>query len=624
MKMSRSATRQRLLNICVAGLIAALYTVITVIVGAVGLANGAIQFRVSEALCVLPVFLPAAIPGLTIGCLISNLILGCLWQDVIFGSLATLLGAVGAYWLRRHAWLVPLPTVLANVIIVPPVLAYAYNVEEGLAFLMITVGIGEILSAYVLGLIFLGGLQKSAGRTLLSAFGRTAPSKKKETWTIQMPTQVQRAIDRLEAAGFEAYAVGGCVRDTILGRTPNDWDITTSALPNETASVFRDCRIIETGIQHGTLTVILDGMSLEITTFRSDGEYLDNRHPASVTFAKRVEDDLSRRDFTVNAMAYHPNRGLVDLFGGREDLKNRRIACVGDAITRFEEDGLRILRALRFAAVLDFEIAPETAEAIHHCRHLLGNIAVERLREELCKLLCGVGAVRILREYHDVIAVFIPEISACVDFDQNTKYHCYDVYEHLLQALDRVEGKDLWTHLAAFLHDVGKPQCYTEDENGGHFKGHGEVSAALTETILRRLKFDNATIESVTRLVAYHDRPIAAEPRAVKRLMRAMPDEDILRLMELKRCDRLAHAEAYCTPGEELTRIPKIMQQIREADECISLRTLAIKGDDLMEMGIPKGKEIGRILGALLEEVIDGNLSNEHEALCKAAKEMMK
>ena len=621
--MRKSATQQRLFNICVAGLIAALYTVLTVIVGSFGLANGAIQLRVSEALCVLPFFTFAAIPGLTIGCLLSNLLLGCLWQDVIFGSLATLLGAVGAYLIRRHEWLVPLPTVIANVLIVPPILAYAYHAEEGLLFLMLTVGIGEILSAYVLGMIFLGALRRRGTKLFSVSYKPDTPGKQPEQICMELPTQVFAAIDLLESAGFEAYAVGGCVRDSILGRTPNDWDITTSARPEETATVFRNCRTIETGVQHGTLTVILDGMPLEITTFRADGEYLDNRHPASVTFARKVEDDLSRRDFTVNAMAYHPKRGLVDRFGGREDLKNRRIACVGDPATRFGEDGLRILRAIRFAAVLDFDIAPETERAIHDCRDLLQNIAAERLREEFCKLLCGVGAVRILRQYHDVIAVFIPEGASCVGFDQNTKYHCYDVYEHLLQTVDRIEGDDLRTHLAAFLHDIGKPPCYTEDADGGHFKGHGELSATMTETILRRLKFDNATIESVTRLVAYHDRPIAAEARAVKRLMRAMPDEDVLRLMEIKRCDRLAHAKDYCTPSEAISEIPKIMQQIREADECISLRTLEIKGDDLIAMGVPKGKEIGRILNALLEEVMDGKLPNAHEVLCHAAKEMI-
>lgn len=445
--------------------------------------------------------------------------------------------------------------------------------------------------------------------------------KRQMNLDILIPTYAQAAIERLEAAGYEAYTVGGCVRDVMLGRTPNDWDITTSARPEEMKTVFSDCRTIETGIKHGTLTVIIDGMPLEITTYRCDGEYLDNRHPASVTFSRAVEDDLSRRDFTVNAMAYHPTRGLVDLFLGREDLKLHRIACVGDPDTRFGEDGLRILRAIRFAAVLDFEIDPATADAIHRLRNLLSNIAAERLREEFCKLICGVGAVRILREYADVIGVLIPEILDCVGFEQNTKYHCYDVYEHLLQTLARVEGKDLITCLAAFLHDIGKPHCYTEDENGGHFKGHGAISTTIVDTVMKRLKFDNATRESVTALVDYHDRPIAAEPRAVKRLMRVMSDADILRLMEIKRCDRLAHAKDYATPSEAIFEIPKLVEAIRAADECISLRTLAVKGDDLMALGVPKGKEIGRVLNLLLDAVIDGELPNEREALLNAVKE---
>ena len=617
--MRKSATQQRLLYVCMAGLIAALYTVLTVLVGAFGLASGAIQLRISEALCVLPIFLPAAIPGLTIGCLVSNLWTGCLWQDVLFGTLATFLGAWGAYLLRRHKWLVPIPTVLANTVIVPLVLKYAYHLEDGVLFLMLTVGIGEILSAYVLGMLFLGALSK---RT--TVFTRLLPKSTKVTpHAFTIPAAAGAAIARLERAGYEAYAVGGCVRDTILGRVPNDWDITTSARPEETSEVFSDCRTIETGIQHGTLTVLFDGMPLEITTYRCDGEYLDNRHPASVSFAARVEDDLSRRDFTVNAMAYHPTRGLVDLFGGRADLAARRISCVGDAKTRFEEDGLRILRALRFASVLDFEISPDTAQAIHDCRALLQNIAVERLREELCKLICGKGAVRILREYSDVIGEIVPELLACVGFAQNTKYHCYDVYEHTLQALEREETADLCTRLAILLHDIGKPQCYTEDAEGGHFKGHGAVGTDMTETILRRLKFDNATTETVVRLVAYHDREIPVEKKSVKRLMRAMPDADILRLMEVKRCDRLAHAEGYNEPSEAIVQIPRLVEEIRAADECLSLRTLAVGGDDLMQLGVPKGREIGRILTALLDAVIDGELPNEHEALLEAARKMI-
>lgn len=441
---------------------------------------------------------------------------------------------------------------------------------------------------------------------------------------ISMPKTVQTAIERLEAAGFEAYAVGGCVRDTVLGRKPNDWDITTSARPEQTASVFSDCRTVETGIVHGTLTIILDGMPLEITTYRNDGEYADNRHPVKVAFSERVEDDLARRDFTVNAMAYHPARGLVDLYGGMDDLDRRVIACVGDAETRFREDGLRILRAVRFASVLDFEIDPTTAQAIHDCRGLLHNIAAERIREEFCKLICGRGAVRILREYADVMSVFLPELGRCVGFAQNTKYHCFDVFEHSLRALEVCRSDDPITRLAVLFHDVGKPLCYTEDEQGGHFKGHGDIGTALVETVLRRLRFDNATIESVTRLVEYHDRPIPPEPKSVKRLMRRMSDENILRLMEVQRCDRLAHAPEYTDLSPALEEIPRVMRAIREADECLSLAKLAVKGADLMAEGIPAGKQLGAILNALLEDVIDGNLPNERDPLLQAALEYQK
>ena len=283
---------------------------------------------------------------------------------------------------------------------------------------------------------------------------------------------------------------------------------------------------------------------------------------------------------------------------------------------------MRILRAIRFASVLNFEIAPETDRAIRECRHLLSNIAAERIREEFCKLITGVGAVRILRDYHEVIEVFIPELAPCVGFAQNTKYHCYDVYEHILQSLALVEGEDLRTRLGVFFHDIGKPRCYTEDATGGHFKGHGDTGAEMTQGIMRRLRFDNATTESVVRLVSYHDREIEPAPRSVKRLMRAMPDEDILRLMEIKRCDRMAHAKGYDQPSSALVEIPRIMREIREEDACFSLRTLAVNGSDLMSIGVPKGREIGRILGALLEAVIDGELPNERDTLLDAAKKM--
>lgn len=432
---------------------------------------------------------------------------------------------------------------------------------------------------------------------------------------ITVPNSIKWTVNRLEAAGFEAWAVGGCVRDSFLGRTPNDWDVTTSALPSDVTAVFSDCRTVETGIQHGTVTLILEGELIEITTYRTDGAYEDNRHPTSVSFASRVEDDLSRRDFTVNAMAYHEKRGLVDLFGGQNDLKNRIIACVGDPETRFCEDGLRILRAIRFASVLDFTLEPETAKAVHKCRSLLSGIAAERIREEFCKLIRGVGAVRILREYIDVISVFLPELGACVGFEQNTKYHCWDVFEHTLHALEITESDDLITRLAILLHDVGKPLCYTEDESGGHFKGHGPVGTELTANILKRLRFDNATADAVTLLVKLHDCAYPAEVRTVKRLMQKTSDENILRLMEVQRCDRLAHAPLYREHASAIFEIPVLLRQIREANECFSLSGLAVDGNDLIALGIERGKRIGIILQELLNAVIDGKLQNKKEAL---------
>ncbi len=437
---------------------------------------------------------------------------------------------------------------------------------------------------------------------------------------MNLPAPVVRALDILAHCGFEGYIVGGCVRDSLLKKEPNDWDITTNATPEQTCACFADFRVIKTGIQHGTVAVIVDEMQLEITTYRNDGEYLDNRHPVLVSFSAHVEDDLSRRDFTVNAMAYHPDRGFVDLFDGVKDLQAGIIRCVGDAKTRFCEDGLRILRAIRFASVLDFEIEEQTARAVHACRDLLCNIAAERIREEFGKLICGKGAVRILREYIDVVGVFLPELARCVGFDQNTKYHCFDVYEHTLQALELC-SEDLVTRLAVLFHDVGKPLCYTEDDNGGHFKGHAPIGVELADAFLHRLRFDNATIARLKLMIELHDLPIAAEKKAVKRLLQRMTDADLLRLLEIKKCDRLAHAAFFRMLPPELEQIPCLMQQIREEDACLSLKTLCINGDDLMRLGVRPGKQIGVLLNALLEDVIEERLPNEKGALLQAAEQ---
>ena len=437
---------------------------------------------------------------------------------------------------------------------------------------------------------------------------------------ILLPEEVDCALSLLEGRGYEAYVVGGCVRDSLLGRAPNDWDITTSALPEEMKSVFADYRVIETGIQHGTLGVLINGMLLEITTYRRDGEYLDNRHPSFVTFSKELSDDLSRRDFTVNAMAYHPTRGLVDLFDGRRDLDFGIIRCVGNPTKRFREDGLRILRAIRFSSVLDFFIDENTEEAVLDCAGLLSGIAAERIREELCKLICGRGAVRVLRKYVDVIAVFFSELSSMIGFEQNTKYHCYDVFEHTLYALEHEATGDLIVRLSILFHDIGKPHCYTEDAAGGHFKGHALISEEITGRVMHRLRFDNQSIARVRKLVLLHDLPIPAERRSVKRLMAQLSDEDILRLLEIKRCDRLAHAVSFRELPAELAQIPCIMEELRREDACFSLKKLAVNGKDLISLGMHSGKEIGETLQLLLEAVLDERLENDRALLLEEAR----
>ena len=423
------------------------------------------------------------------------------------------------------------------------------------------------------------------------------------------------AIRRLEANGFEAYAVGGCVRDSLLGRLPNDWDLTTNALPEETAACFSDLRVIETGIKHGTVTVLIEGEPIEITTYRLDGEYADNRHPIKVTFSKNIEDDLSRRDFTVNAMAYHPERGLIDPFGGQEDLSHALIRCVGSPKKRFEEDGLRILRAVRFASVLGFELEGKTARQVVACRQLLDNIACERIREEFQKLICGKAAVGILRDYVAVILQFLPELAPCVGFPQNSRYHCYDVWEHTLHALAVTRSTDSTVRLAILLHDVGKPHCYTEDAQGGHFQGHAEHSVRLAEDILCRLRYDNATRELLLKLIRYHDLPLSAEPKHVKRALLRYGEYGLAALLELQRCDRLAHAPQYATPSPALDEIPLVVERIKAENACLSLRSLALKGDDLLTLGYKPGPTVGATLQTLLDLVIDGELPNEKDAL---------
>lgn len=427
---------------------------------------------------------------------------------------------------------------------------------------------------------------------------------------MEIPQSVQEILCRLERQGYEAWCVGGCVRDLLLGKAPQDWDVTTSALPHETMALFGP-KALPTGLRHGTVTV---QPGVEVTTFRVDGAYLDHRRPEQVAFTHSLEEDLSRRDFTVNAMALDLNGQLRDPFGGRADLEAGLLRCVGQAQRRLDEDALRILRGLRFAAVLGFSIEPSTAQAIHRCAPLLKDIAPERIQGELFRLLCGRDAAKVLRAYPDVLGVFWPEILPMVGFDQRNRHHCYDVWEHTLHALEAVEG-EVVLRCAVLLHDIGKPGTFTLDEAGnGHFYGHPAHSRDLAEDMLRRLRCANDLRQQVTRLVEWHDKPIAPEERAIRRCLRRLGEEDLRRLLAIKRADNLAQSPAYRGRQRELDTLEALLTQVLEQESCFSLRQLAVKGGDLLALGL-RGPAVGAALERLLEQVIDGAVPNDKDAL---------
>lgn len=437
---------------------------------------------------------------------------------------------------------------------------------------------------------------------------------------IEPPAPVCTALDRLTAAGFTAYIVGGCVRDAMRGKSPHDWDCTTSARPEETKACFKGFHVIETGMQHGTVTVVIDKMPIEITTYRIDGTYADHRRPDSVTFTDRIEDDLARRDFTVNAMAYHPAHGLIDCYAGAADLAAGIIRCVGRAADRFDEDGLRILRAMRFASVLDFTIAEETAAAIHAQKDLLRAISAERIYAELTKLLCGIGAERILSEFADVLFTVLPELRPMEGFDQRNPHHAYDVYTHTLKALSAAPAEPI-LRWAALLHDAGKPHTFTEDERGGHFYGHAAVSVQIAERALRSLKSDRKTLDRVMLLVDKHDYVWNGTEKQLKKVVRQIGTEAARELLLLHRADVSAQAEVH---REERIRqsdqLLSMLTALEQADACMTVRQLAVNGKDLIALGIKQGKPIGEALDKLLDAVMEGNLPNEREALLEFVK----
>lgn len=409
--------------------------------------------------------------------------------------------------------------------------------------------------------------------------------------------------------------MGGCVRDLHLGRTPGDWDVTTSALPEETMAVFGTAAF-PTGLKHGTVTVKTEEGTVEVTTYRRDGSYLDHRRPETVEFTASLKEDLLRRDFTINAMAMDLRGEVCDLYHGLQDLELGILRCVGDAEQRLEEDALRILRGLRFAACIGLQIEPGTTTAIHAKKDLLRQIAAERIWVEVAKLLTGGDAVRILREYVDVFGVFWPELLDMVGVDQKNKHHIFDIWEHTLHAMTYTE-RDLTLRCAVLLHDVGKPRCMTADEEGvGHFYGHPEVGQEIADELLRRLKVDNATRETVTRLVAWHDRDIPRTDRGVRRALRALGEQDLRRLLAVKKADNLAQAPEYHTIQREIDKAEQILDHLIERDACVTLKQLAVSGRDLMELGA-SGPTVGRGLNQLLDAVVDGVVENEKETLLK-------
>ena len=437
---------------------------------------------------------------------------------------------------------------------------------------------------------------------------------------IKIPNEVTEALSLLQSSGYQAYIIGGCVRDSLLGKKPKDYDITTSAEPDETKAVFKNYRVIETGIQHGTVTVLINGNPLEITTFRIDSEYSDNRRPDSVTFTKSLIEDTKRRDFTMNAIAADENSSIIDNHGGCADIKARIIRCVGDPDKRFGEDALRILRAIRFSSVLGFDIEANTKAAIFRNKELLKNISSERIASEFVKLLCGENARQIVLEYIDVIGVFIPEALPMKGFDQHNFHHCYDVLTHTAVAIENAPPESI-LRLAAFFHDIGKPSTFSMKDGIGHFYGHAPVSAKIAENVLSRLKFDNRTKDTVVKLVKLHDGQIAKTEASVKRCLNKNSPEIFFMLLELKRADNLAQAPEYHERVNELKELRLIAEDILNRKECFSLKQLAVSGGDLMAIGYNPGKALGACLNNMLERVMSGELKNEKSALLQYAKE---
>ncbi|MBO5936471.1 MAG: HD domain-containing protein [Clostridia bacterium] len=429
-----------------------------------------------------------------------------------------------------------------------------------------------------------------------------------------IPEKAQIIFQLLSNAGYECFLVGGCVRDMLMGKEPHDIDITTNALPEETKAVFSAFHTLDIGIKHGTITVIIDGEPIEITTYRTESEYTDGRHPDRVTFTANIKDDLSRRDFTCNAIAYNPAVGLVDPFGGMADIESKTLRCVGIAEERFREDSLRILRALRFASCLGFDIEDDTAKAMYTCRELINIVSPERIYTEISKLICGKNAGEIISLYSDILAVPLPEIKDMKGFQQHNFHHIYDVLNHTAKVVDSVSPAAT-LRLAALFHDCGKPDCFSIDENGvGHFYSHASISARKANEALLRLRCDNATREKVVKLVKIHDSPIEPDSKTVKKKLQKYGEEIFFDLIKLQRADNKGLSPEFLYRQETYDKLEEIARQVIEENQCFSLKDLAVNGRDMIDLGL-KGKDIGLALDLLLKAVIEEQCQNDRESL---------
>ncbi len=438
-----------------------------------------------------------------------------------------------------------------------------------------------------------------------------------------LPAYVLKAIEIMQNKGYNIHPVGGCVRNHLMGVEPDDYDMTTDALPEQILSAFEDYTTFDAGIKHGTVSAVIDKQVIEITTHRTESCYSDNRHPDKVEFTESITLDLLRRDFTMNAIAYDPKENIfIDPYRGQKDIADRIIRCVGDPTERFSEDGLRILRALRFSSVLGFDIETSTKRAIHSLKHLLEGISKERIYTEFTKLICGNNVKAVLSEFYDVIAVFIPEILPTVGFDQKNIHHCYDVWQHTLVTLESIEPDPVlrWTMLC---HDLGKPEVFFMDDKGGHFYGHYKNSSTIAKNILKRLKASNDFINIVSLLVYHHDSVIPETPKSARRLIVKLGEENARRMLKINLADAMGQSPYQLDErSEHINKLSLILDNVLSSNCCLNKKSMAVNGNDLYKIGIPKDRKMGDIINILFSEVVDGKIENTKEALLKRALQL--